>query len=81
MVRRLVRHYDQEERQSDASFHWDTTRPKMLRALADSGARDFSETDWLRHIHEENDKIKFEYCKDSKNALTYFRATQDTLVE
>ena len=35
MVTRLVRHYDQEERQqSDASDHCDTTRPKLLNAFA-----------------------------------------------
>ena len=27
MVTRMVRHYDQDERQSDASMHWDTIRP------------------------------------------------------
>ena len=48
-----MRHHDQEEQQTDAAVHWDTIRPKLLRAFADRGARDFSEKDWLRHTHEE----------------------------
>ena len=75
-VTRLVRHYDQEERQSDAAVRWDTIRPKLLRAFADRGARDFSETDWLRHIHEGSNKTRFEHCEDSKKSLTSFRAIQ-----
>ena len=45
---RLVRHYDLEDRHCDAAVHWNTTRPKLLKAFA----RDFSEKDWLRLIHE-----------------------------
>ena len=75
-VTRLVRHYDQEERQSDAAVHWDTTRPKLLRAFADRGARDFSETDWLRHIHDVSNKTRFEHCEGSKKSLTSLRAIQ-----
>ena len=35
VVTRSVRHYDQEERQSDAAVHWDTIRPKLLKAFAE----------------------------------------------
>ena len=35
IVTRLERHYDQEERQSDAAVHLDTIRPKLLRAFAE----------------------------------------------
>ena len=76
LVTRSVRHYDQEDRQSDAAVHWETTRPKLPTAFADRGARDFSEPDWLRHIHEGSNKTTFEYCEDSKNSLTDFRAIQ-----
>ena len=76
MFTRLVRRYDQEERQSDAAVHWDTIRRKLLKAFAKQGARDFSEEDWLRLIHEGSSKTRFECCEDSQNSLTYFRATQ-----
>ena len=81
MVTRLVRHYDQEERQSDAAVHWDTMRPKLLKAFAKQGARDFSEEeDWPRLIHEGSSKTRFECCEDSKNSLA-FEQFKDTLVE
>ena len=76
LVTRCVRHYDQEELQSDTAVHWDTIRPKLLRGFADRGARDFSEKDWLRHSHEGSNKTRFAYCEDSKNSLTYFRVIQ-----
>ena len=76
MVTRLVRHCDQEERQSDVAVHWDTIRPKLLKTCAKQGARDFSEEDWLRLFHEGSCKTRFEYCEDSKNSLAYLRAIQ-----
>ena len=43
MVTRLVRQYDQDERQSDAAIHWNTMRLVLLKAFAKQGARDFSD--------------------------------------
>ena len=43
MVTRMVRHYDQDERQLDAALHGDTMRPVLLKAVAKHGARNFSE--------------------------------------
>ena len=51
-------------------------RPKLLRAFADRGARDFYEKEWLRHINEASNKTRFEYCEVSKHSVTYFRAIQ-----
>ena len=34
MVTRMVRHYDQDERQSDAALDWDTITPVLLKAFA-----------------------------------------------
>ena len=76
MVTRLVRHYDQDERQPDAALHWDTIRPLLLKAFAKHGARDFSEKDWLRLNHQGSSKTRFEYCEDSNISLAYFRAIQ-----
>ena len=76
MVTRLARHYDQDERQSDAAVHWDTMRSVLLKAFAKHGARDFSEKLWLRLIHEGSSKTRVEYCEDSKISLAYFRAIQ-----
>ena len=76
MVTRMVRHYDQDELQSDAGLHRDTIRPVLLKVVAKHGARDFSETHWLRLVHDGSSKTRFEYCEDSKNPLAYFRAIQ-----
>ena len=42
-VMRLVRHHDQEERETNGAVHWDTINPKLLRACGYQGARHFSE--------------------------------------
>ena len=55
---KVVRHYDQDERQSDASMHWGTIRPVLLKAFAKHGAPDFSEKYWLRLIHEGSSNTK-----------------------
>ena len=76
MVTRMVRHDDQDERQSDAAHHWDMRRPVLLKAFAKHGARDFSEKHWLRLTREGSSQTRFEYCQDSKNSLACFRAIQ-----
>ena len=48
IVTRVVRRYDQDEKQPDAALHWETIRPLLLKAFAKHGARDFSEKHWLR---------------------------------
>ena len=74
MVSRMVRHYDQDERQTVASLHWDTLRLVLLKAFAKHGARDFLDEQWLRLIHEGSSKTRFECREDSKNSLAYFRS-------
>ena len=81
MVTRMVRHYDQDERQSDASLHWDAIWPVLLKAFAKHGARDFSDEHWLRLIHEGSSKTRFEYCEDSKIIWLTFEQFKGTLVE
>ena len=76
MVARLVRHYDQDERQPDAAIHWEAMKPVLLKAFEKQGARDFSDEEWLRLVHEGCSKTRFEFCKDFKNSLAYFRAIQ-----
>ena len=47
MVTKLVRHVDQDERQTDVAEHCDSIRPVLLRALADKRAHEFSEQEWI----------------------------------
>ena len=61
MVARLVRHYDQDERQLDAALHWDTIRSVLLKAFAsEHGAQDFPEKHWLRltHRRKQQDEVR-----------------------
>ena len=50
LVMRLLRRYDQEERETDGTVHWDTINPKLLRGFGYQGTRHFSEQDWLQDI-------------------------------
>ena len=64
MGTRMVRHYDQDERQSDGSMHWDTIRPKLLKAFAKRGARDFPEQELRTVRMPQNPQLTFEQFKD-----------------
>ena len=76
MVTKMLRHYDQDERQTDGSRQWDTIRPKLVKAFAQEGARDFDEGFWLHLIHVGSNKKRLEYCKDNNGSLCYLRAIQ-----
>ena len=57
---RLMRHCDQEDRETDGAVHWNTKKPKLQRAFGDKGARKLSDKDWLQHIFEGSNKTRFE---------------------
>ena len=46
MVTKILRHYDQEERQPDGSRHWDNITPTLARAFAKAGAREVDDDHW-----------------------------------
>ena len=76
MVTTMLRHFDQEERQTEASRHRDSMKPVLMRAFAHQGARDFDDGFWLRLIHDGSTKKRLEYCQDEDGNLCYFRAIQ-----
>ena len=43
MVTMMLRHFDQEERQTDGSRHWNSMEPVLMRACAHEGAQNFSD--------------------------------------
>ena len=71
-----LRHYDQEEGQTDGSRHWDTMSPTLVRAFAREEARDFDDEYWLMLIHEGSNKMRTEYCEVSNGSLSYLQAVQ-----
>ena len=73
---KLVRHFDQDDRQTDAAVHWESIRPVLLKAFADKGAHEFSEQEWIQLFHQGSKKVRFEYCENSHKSLAYLRAIQ-----
>ena len=73
MVRTMLRHYDQDERQRDGSIHWDSIKPVWMKAFAHEGARDFDGY-WL-HLRNGSNSTKI-----NNGNICYFQAIQDTLV-
>ena len=73
---KFVRHCDQDERELDVAILWKSKGPKLRFAFHQEGGCDFSDSDWLQHVHKGSKKTRFQYCKNSQNVLLYIRATQ-----
>ena len=56
MVTMLVRHYDQEEREPDGSYHGDIVRSVLLKAFDKQEAQKISERNWIQLIQEGRSK-------------------------
>ena len=76
MVTRMVHHYDQEEREPDGSYHWDTVRRVLLKAFGKHGAHNFTKRYWIQLIQEGSSKKSVEYCVDHRNSFNHLRAIQ-----
>ena len=76
LVMRLVRHYDQDERETDGAVHWNSMGPKLRKAFEKAGGHKFSDNDWLQKIYKGSNKTRFRYCKNSRDVLLYIRAIQ-----
>ena len=76
MVTKMVRHHDQEEREQERSYHWDTVRSVLLKAVATNRAGDFSDEKWIHLIHESSNKKRVSHCLDHKSYLCYLWAIQ-----
>ena len=79
-VSNMLRHFDQEGRQTDGSRRWDSTKPVLMRASAHEKAQDFSDTKWLCLIHEGSTKTRLEHCKDERKKYVMSDLFRDTLV-
>ena len=76
MVTKMLRHCDQEERQTDGSRHCDTIRPMLVKAFAQEEAQDFDDGYWLMLIHECSNIMRIENCNDNNGSLCSLRAFQ-----
>ena len=59
LVMRLVRRYDQDERETDGAVHWKSMGPKLRKAFQKAGSN----------------KTGFQYCKNFRDVLLYLRAS------
>ena len=75
MVTKMVRHYDQDEREEDGSYRWETVRSVLLRELAQESAKYFSDNYWIPLIQQGSSKRRIDYYLDKKS-LCYLRAIQ-----
>ena len=75
-VMKLLRHCDQEERDSDGAMHWDSIHSRLLKELGTRMGLNCSQRDWLQAVHEGSNKTRFEYCKNSRDSVMYVRAIQ-----
>ena len=73
---KVRRHNDQNDRETDGAVHWNFMGPKLRKAFQKSGGRQFSDTDWLQHIYDGSNKMRFQYCTTSENFLLFIRAIQ-----
>ena len=71
----MLRHYDQDERESDGSKHWVPVKSFLLRKFDRDGVRDFNDEMWLQKIFEGSSKTRIGCCKKIE-FLFYLRAIQ-----
>ena len=73
---KLLRHFDQDERETDAAVHGDTIRPELLRGFWENDAEEFKYSESIDHIHKGSNEVRFKYCEASQESLAYIRAIQ-----
>ena len=72
---KLVRHHDQDERETDGTVHGKSMGPKLRHASQKGSGCDFSDSIG-QHINKGSNKTRFPYSKNSQNVLLYTRAIQ-----
>ena len=61
----VLRQFDQDERESDGSRHWEAFKSVLLRKFERDGVRDFHDEVCLQKIFEGSSKKRIEYCKNN----------------
>ena len=67
----MLRHFDQDERESDGSRHWEGIKSVLLRRFERDGVQDFNDEVWLQKIFEGSSKKRSKYCKNKDGILCY----------
>ena len=79
-VTTMLRHFDQDERESDGSRHWESIKSVLVRKFAHEVARDFSDTTWLQKTFEARTKKKLSTAKIKLEFSVVHELFKDTLV-
>ena len=75
-VTTMLRHFDQDERESDGLRHWEAIESVLLRKFERDGVQDFNDEVWLEKIFEGSSTKRIEYCKNKDGILCCLRAIQ-----
>ena len=59
-VTSILRHFDQDERESERSRHWEGVKSVLLRKFQRDGVQNFSDEVWLQKIFEGSSKRRIE---------------------
>ena len=76
LASKMVRHFDQDEREADGAAHWDALKSVWTRGFSRDGAEKFADSQWWNSFQKGTNKVRFEYCETSQNELVYVRAIQ-----
>ena len=75
-VTNIVRHHDQDERETDGAMHWNVILPVMKGRFRNQTEKEFTNEDRLHCLYLGSIKTRFEICKDENGKLRYIRAIQ-----
>ena len=67
----ILRHFDQDERESDGSRHWEGIKSILLTRFERDGVQDFSVEVWLQKIFEGSSKTRMEHCENKDGILCF----------
>ena len=73
-VTNMVRHHDQDVRETDGAMHWNVTLPALKGTFRNQTEKEFTDEDWLHCIYLGSIKTRFEICKDDKGEDTFVRS-------
>ena len=75
-VTNMVRHHDQDERETDGARHWDGVPSVLKGKFRNQLEKEFTDEDWLHCLYLGSIKTRFEICKDENGELRCIRAIQ-----
>ena len=75
-VTEMVRHHDQNERETDGARHWDGVLSVLKGKFRYQLEKEFTDEYWLHCLYLGSIKTRFELCKDENGEIRYIRAIQ-----